>query len=913
MRESVLSHNGLIDGANMTGDDSTTVSSGAQFFRGDLHIHSYGASYDVNDTTATPEAIIATAKGEGLSIVALTDHNEIANVAAAVRFGRQHGVFVVPGVELSTPEGHLLCYAPSADALERFFNRLQIADRRTANCRCQTGALQCLELIAAEGGFGVLAHVELKGAFESNLPRFTPAKLDILCHPALEGIEVTRADCPITYTATDVDRDRRGAAAERIRRLRLGSEQFLARILNSDAHSLNAVGRNADRDQRITRYKMEAPSFEGLRLAFKSAETRIRLEEGLPAIVPVVESVHFQGGFLDGQAVSFSPNLTCIIGGRGSGKSTAFESVCLIGGTTSDEVNVIDSDVWPDVVTLKYRDETGQTHNLARSKMGAIENLDDPVTGSSIFPLETYRQGATNEISKRIEDDPLALLTFLDQLVPVESAIVVEDDARQQLMELAPKVAKAAANVGKIPDFEKELKLKSDQVRRLRDDKGEEIIKLQQQLEGERRARAAIEQALTKLAGAVSNEAITRITETIRASVAEHLIEIGAPEATRIQAHTDNFDTAVSGSTEALRASTTAYANKVKGEIIAWRAKETATAGQIEQKKQELLKHGIRLDMPFIQKLVADEARAKENVRIAKTWVPELKRLRSEHAALLKARWAARREVARLRTGFAARASEALKGTLSDLFVTLKFEENSLAPAAERLVNETMGWRTLAQMKARALITDLTLPRLLECVRLRTTEPITALRNDSNTPVFASNEAGLLIERLADPDLLSQLEAIAVHDLPKLTVTKRVEAGAQARFIPRDFRRLSLGQQQSVLLALMLTSESRAPLVVDQPEDNLDSEFIYKTLVPVIRAAKERRQVIVVTHNANIAVLGDAELILALRATADQATIVTRGSIDHRQTCEAACNILEGSREAFDRRAAVYGVSSPPL
>ena len=127
-------------------------------------------------------------------------------------------------------------------------------------------------------------------------------------------------------------------------------------------------------------------------------------------------------------------------------------------------------------------------------------------------------------------------------------------------------------------------------------------------------------------------------------------------------------------------------------------------------------------------------------------------------------------------------------------------------------------------------------------------------------------------------------------------------------FVVREFKRLSLGQQQSVLLALMLTSQSRAPLIIDQPEDNLDSEFIYKTLVPVIRRAKERRQVIVVTHNANIAVLGDAEQIVVLKATHDRGVIASRGSIDEPGTREQACAILEGSREAFERRATIYGV-----
>lgn len=251
----------------MADETVVALSSGAKFVRGDLRIHSFGASHDVTDQQATPKAIVETAKREGIAIIALADH-----VRPAIEAGLPKRVLVVPAVELSTPEGHLLCYAPTTDALERFFHRLQIADRGTSQCRCQTSALRCLELVQAEGGFGVLTHIELNGAFESNL-RFTPAKMDILCHRALEAIEVTRADCPIVYSASDSNADRRNAAAERIIRLGLGSQQFLARIQNSDAHTLIAVGRNANRDQRITRYKMELPSFEGLRLALQTADT----------------------------------------------------------------------------------------------------------------------------------------------------------------------------------------------------------------------------------------------------------------------------------------------------------------------------------------------------------------------------------------------------------------------------------------------------------------------------------------------------------------------------------------------------------------------------------------------------------------------------------------------------------------
>ena len=78
----------------------------------------------------------------------------------------------------------------------------------------------------------------------------------------------------------------------------------------------------------------------------------------------------------------------------------------------------------------------------------------------------------------------------------------------------------------------------------------------------------------------------------------------------------------------------------------------------------------------------------------------------------------------------------------------------------------------------------------------------------------------------------------------------------------------------------------------DQPEDNLDSEFIFHSLVPVLRAAKERRQIIIVTHNPNIAVLGDAELIVALKSTSDKSVIVATGSIDEAKTRKIVCQVV---------------------
>ncbi len=119
---------------------------------------------------------------------------------------------------------------------------------------------------------------------------------------------------------------------------------------------------------------------------------------------------------------------------------------------------------------------------------------------------------------------------------------------------------------------------------------------------------------------------------------------------------------------------------------------------------------------------------------------------------------------------------------------------------------------------------------------------------------------------------------------------------------------MSLGQQQSVLLGILMLSKSKKPLIIDQPEDHLDSEFIFKTIVKNLRKIKETRQVIIVTHNPNIAVLGDAELIIPLKSTSIKSFVIGDGSIDRKDTRDVCCEILEGGHSAFIQRKRIYGI-----
>ena len=171
------------------------------------------------------------------------------------------------------------------------------------------------------------------------------------------------------------------------------------------------------------------------------------------------------------------------------------------------------------------------------------------------------------------------------------------------------------------------------------------------------------------------------------------------------------------------------------------------------------------------------------------------------------------------------------------------------------------------------------------------------------TPTQAKNIAD------AQPDVFMLIEEL------ELSHTTRIDLNVAAEGQPtiwQALENLSTGQKATAVLLLLLL-ESEAPLVVDQPEDDLDNRFITEGVVPKMREEKRRRQFLFATHNANIPVLGDAELIVGLRAAgeadAGRAEIPAEhmGSIDARSVRELVEEVLEGGKEAFETRRLKYG------
>ena len=118
---------------------------------------------------------------------------------------------------------------------------------------------------------------------------------------------------------------------------------------------------------------------------------------------------------------------------------------------------------------------------------------------------------------------------------------------------------------------------------------------------------------------------------------------------------------------------------------------------------------------------------------------------------------------------------------------------------------------------------------------------------------------------------------------------------------------LSGGQRVSVLLSLLLETSDERPLVIDQPEDELDNRFLWETVLPALKKLRGRRQVIVATHNANVVVNGDADMVIQLDATADRGRVACAGAIEEPDVRDAILRTVDGGEEAFRLRRQKYG------
>ena len=144
-----------------------------------------------------------------------------------------------------------------------------------------------------------------------------------------------------------------------------------------------------------------------------------------------------------------------------------------------------------------------------------------------------------------------------------------------------------------------------------------------------------------------------------------------------------------------------------------------------------------------------------------------------------------------------------------------------------------------------------------------------------------------------------ELKAIRCRD--RYLLESRVE---EDNYRPLD--QLSGGERVSLLLSLLLETNDETPLVIDQPEDELDNRFLSLRILPALKRLKGRRQIIIATHNANIVVNGDADQVILLEAEADKGWIAQAGAIEDPDVRNAIVQTVDGGADAFRLRRAKY-------
>ena len=394
---------------------------GLQFRKVDLHVHT-PASRCFVEQEATPETIVEQAIATGLHAITITDHNtaEWIDSVRAAAAGRNLTVF--PGVEITVQPGvHVLAIFPEdssgahvTDLLAEL--GLRVDDRGNPEALVTRYGIQEVVSIIRDKykALPVLAHVDApKGAWHElrdrgqTLIQLWKAAEFAAVEIVGEGLpdEVGRDPfeyCPACYWASDNPYPD-----------------------DPTKHSCLGIG------SRYSRFKLDEPiTWEGLRQCFQDPDVRIRPARRAEDQVighSVIESVRIDGGFLSGLDLELNPNLNCIIGGRGTGKSTLLE-IIRYGFDTEPKTEANDRqaagilhNTFPpgSCVVVHFRLGDGTSYRLERIaerspqvfRAGGDEPLD--VVPKDLLPLQVYGQKEVYEISQ----DPTFQLRLLDNYV----------------------------------------------------------------------------------------------------------------------------------------------------------------------------------------------------------------------------------------------------------------------------------------------------------------------------------------------------------------------------------------------------------------------------------------------------------------------------------------------------------------
>jgi PHP family Zn ribbon phosphoesterase len=885
---------------------------GLVFRRLDLHVHT-PASKCYSSPDHTPEQIVQAAVHQGLSAIAITDHNTAAWIDEMKQAAQGTDLVVFPGIEISLSEGfHVVgLFDPSADRreIESLLGAIDIPPDKHGNqdALCTLSPYELVKKIHERKGLAVLAHIDRpKGAFHEKVKTRDGGKISVPvdCSNLFNEAEYDAVECADGHLPHGFD------IVHQIKR----SPAYYQASDNPDPssatkHSAEGIG------ALHSWFKLDQVDLEGLRQCFADPEMRIRLmgeieEVGYPKIV----SMGVGGpGFLGNQHFEFHGGLNSIIGGKGVGKSLAVEFLRFCLGQPSSDANLAEDLLGKldkrleagNMVEVVYQLADGSQYKIERTYLGKERTSDGPRPLSQhkctnlataaeysgdvpqMFPILAYSQ---TEVIK-IAENKDAQLELIDNFINSRQVEREIKETRALLEANDRELAEAVVAKDRLESCKLEIATLRERIDGINKSLADPLFDEMKKAESK---KAAFEQLLEHV-----DKVIAMIGKWKKelAKLGVYALPADLSDDSDLKEQKSLADAArsqIDGKLEDGLSDLIAARKLISDAITLWTPDFAAVEKEYDQlldriggdrKQKEAERKRLKGAKSEIDKEASGFHLVAGNLGSAlKARNELLDRLERAHGVYFEVRKSKFDQLTDLSEGKLRLALEhaadrsAYGNALSDL---LKGGQTALSVADRRRISENVAPRTLVQ-----LVLDRDVQRL-------------------------ADEAGIselwaqrAIERLwaCDDvcDVLALQHSCYPTDVPSVSFLK-------GKNQYDELSELSVGQKCTALLIIALCDASM-PIVIDQPEDALDIVSVWEDIAKKLRRGKASRQFILTTHNSSVAVSADSDQFIVLEGGADHGKIAAAGAIDRQDVRDAVIRHLEGGEEPYQLRSRKYNM-----
>lgn len=858
---------------------------GAEWARVDFHLHTKADKQFrfEGDSEEFRKKFIAGLQDADIALGVITNHNKFdaEEFRSLQTFAASKDIKLLPGVELSIGDGQkgvhtLIVFSDEwltrkDDHINPFlttvFEGKLPSEYEHEDGRTTTSIDQTIKKLndRAKDYFLIFAHVEDGSGLwkEMSGGRIQELGENPFFRRATLGFQKVRS-----YDKTGRDIPCRAKTQSHLK------DFYPAEVEGSDPKSIDKIGKG-----RPCYLKMGELSFESVKFALCDHHQRVASEAPPVLKSPRLHEIGFTGGKLTGQSFALSNELTSFIGSRGSGKSSVLE--CLryglgleAGDSDLKYKNGLVAYVMANGAQLSILGELADgrefkiTRALGHPPVVFVEGQELQLRPSLLLPsLLYFGQKDLGNRQDGFEDELFA------KLVGRRS---VEESAKEEvLLEEIKEATKAWRGVRhadtKVKEYEEEEEKLRLQLNVYRKKGVEKQLLKQTTFETDKRNVEDLVNQLTEFRTYMEGE--PEEWETLMESW---------PDLASDSLATENI--AITALLPELKEIQDDYALVLKKiENLLKKAKtQLTTIHQKEKNLQEdFLKLQREIDAPGLN-------------------LQEFRNLKTRHEKLKKLIAAAKTQKTSTKAAFNAVISSARK--LHELRASWHREElevitdtNKQLPPSLGLVLDYEGDRESYAASLKEMVRG-------QGVRTASIEKIVAKFPNGLSMASQFSEVRELLGDSAD---IGKLQEAIRENLASL-VSHRTPDVRQILFDEVPIDDLSLGQRATALLQLLMSLDEHPIFIIDQPEDDLDNETIFREVVGPLLERKKFSQFIIATHNPNIPVLGDAELVHACREADNGLYTHSSGSLDSKRTREQIVSIMEGGARAFQKRQEIY-------